>query len=163
MDKTMNAVQVLKNIYKAIAELEKANKGAYNYERYSYRGFGHNEKVSFKIDSVYEELSIFDWWNKNLSMSQLKQMKKFVETAISLGFTGYVCFKVGAKGCSHGMWAYKNESTDGDTLFHSFRSGDNYYDMKLNDEWMHDKYATKDNPFPNFNLNQIKGELSLKR
>lgn len=168
MDKTMNAVQVLKNIYKAIAELEKASKGAYNYKRYSYRGFGDNEKVSFKMDSVYNELSIFDWWKDTLSLSQLKQMKKFVETAIELGFTGYVCFKVGARGCSHGMWAHKNESTDGyspdgDVLFHSFRAGDNYYDMELDGIWMHDKYATEDNLFPKFNLNQIKGELSLKR
>lgn len=165
MNKGMNAAMVLKNIDKAIAELQQANKGAYNYERYSYRGFGHNEKVSFRIASVCDELSIFDWWNETLSMSQLKQMKKFVETAISLGFTGYVCFKVGAKHCSHGMWAHKNESTDGyspdgDTLFHSFRSGDNYYDMELDGVWMHDKYATEDNDCPDFNLKQIKAELA---
>lgn len=168
MDKTMNAVKVLKNINKAILELQQAGRGNYNYERYSYRGYGNNEKVLFKIDSVFEELSIFDWWNETLSMSQLKQMRKFVETAISLGFTGYVCFKVGAKHCSHGMWAYKNESTngyspDGDTLFHSFRAGDNYYDMELDGVWMHEKYATEDNDCPDFTLNQIKGELSLKR
>lgn len=163
MDKTMNAVKVLKNINKAILELQQAGRGNYNYERYSYRGYGNNEKVLFKIASVYNELSIFDWWNETLSMSQLKQMKKFVETAISLGFTGYVCFKVGAKHCSHGMWAYKNESTDGDTLFHSFRAGDNYYDMELDGVWMHEKHATEDNDCPDFTLNQIKGELSLKR
>lgn len=165
MDKTMNAVKVLTNINKAIAELEKASKGAYNYERYSYRGFGDNEKVSFKMDAVYNELSIFDWWNDTLSMSQLKQMKKFVETAIILGFTGYVCFKVGAKGCAHGMWAHKNESTDGyspdgDVLFHSFRSGDNYWDMELNGEWMHTKYSTKEKRCPDFTLKQIKAELA---
>ena len=97
----------------------------------------------FLISDVYDELSIFDWWNEYLSLSQLKQMKKFLEQAISRGFDGYVCFKVGAKHCSHGMWAHKNisengYSPDGDVLYHSFRSGDNYWDAKINGEWLHD-------------------------
>ena len=88
------------------------------------------------ITDVCEDLSIFDWWNETLSLSQLKQMQKFLKVAEELGYNGYVCFKVGAAGCSHGMWAYKQESTtgyspDGECLFHSFRSGDNYYDCKL--------------------------------
>lgn len=167
MSKGMNAAMVLKNINKAIAELEaQGTIGAKrDYNRFKHIGYDYTKGFLFRIDSVYEELSIFDWWNDTLSMSQLKQMKKFVETAISLGFTGYVCFKVGAKGCSHGMWAHKNESTDGyspdgDTLFHSFRSGDNYYDMELDGVWMHDKYATEDNDCPDFNLKQIKAELA---
>ena len=93
-------------------------------------------KKVFKISAVFDELSIFDWWNDTLSINQLKQMRTFLQQAIKLGFTGYVCFKVGASGCSHGMWAHKSESTDGyspdgDCLFHSFRSGDNYFDMHL--------------------------------
>lgn len=160
-----NAEAILANVNACIAELEEAAKGAPNYKRYSYRGFGYNEKVFFNTHSICVELNIFDWWNDTLSMSQLKQMKKFLETAIDLGFTGYVCFKVGAKGCSHGMWAHKKESTngyspDGDTLFHSFRSGDNYYDMELNGVWMHDKYAEEGKSRPDFNLKQIKAELA---
>lgn len=159
-----NAQAVLANVNACIAELETASQEwSCNWERMTRRGYS-NAKV-FKIDAVCGELNIFDWWNETLSMSQLKQMKKFLETAISLGFTGYVCFKVGAKHCSHGMWAHKKESTDGyspdgDTLFHSFRSGDNYYDMELNGVWMHSKYATEDNDCPNFNLKQIKAELA---
>ena len=165
MTNGLNAAQVLANINACIAELEEASKtwGNPNFNRFANKGYDTG-KV-FRIRAICNELSIFDWWNDNLSMSQLKSMKKFVETAISLGFTGYTCFKVGAKYCSHGMWAYKNESTDGyspdgDVLFHSFLSGKNYYDMKLNDEWLHDKYATEDNPCPDFTLKQIKAELA---
>ena len=91
--------------------------------------------MSWKIDEVYDRLSIFDWWGENLSVSQLKQMKSFLRIAGEFGFNGYVCFKVGAAGCSHGMWASKFETEDGyspkkgDTPFHSFRSGENYFDL----------------------------------
>ncbi len=104
---------------------------------------GSNRKgMKWKIGDVYDELGIFDWWNEYLSVSQLKQMKKFLETAIGLGYTGYVCFKVGAKYCSHGMWAYKADSRngyspDGACLHHSFRNGDNYWDVCLDDgKWV---------------------------
>ena len=105
----------------------------------------HGWSMKYRISDVYEELAIFDWWNETLSVSQLKQMKRFLEQARDRGFNGYVCFRVGAKGCSHGMWAFKQESTtghspDGDCLFHSFRSGDNYWDARLNGEWMSRKY-----------------------
>lgn len=157
----MNATQVLENINNCIKELEDNRSLYYKQPRQMY---GRGYTKVFRISKVCEELSIFDWWNETLSMSQLKQMRHFVETAIKLGFTGYVCFKVGAAGCSHGMWAYKNESTtgyspDGDVLFHSFRSGDNYYDAKINGQWMHDKYATEENRCPDFTLKQIKEEL----
>ena len=66
-----------------------------------------------RIEDCYEELSIFDWWNTYLSVSQAKQMRSFLKEAIKLGYTGYVCFRVGASGCSHGMWAAKEETTDG--------------------------------------------------
>ena len=163
-----NAQAILNNVNACIEELENANAAGYScmdFERMAWKGY--SSKKVFKIDAVCEELNIFDWWNDNLSMSQLKQMKRFLETAISLGFTGYVCFKVGAKGCSHGMWAHKNESIDGyspdgDTLFHSFRSGDNYFDAELNGEWLHEKYADPEKPYdcPNFTLKQIKAELA---
>lgn len=131
-----NAQYVLNNVNKCIAELEGFIKtyGDYDVNRIS----GYHKR--FRMRAVYDELSIFDWWKEYLSLSQLKQMKSFLETAIKLGFNGYVCFKVGASGCSHGMWAHKAESEngyspDGDVLFHSFRSGDNYYSVKINDVW----------------------------
>ena len=99
-------------------------------------------RVRLPIRDVCVELSIFDWWNEYLSLTQLKQMQKFLKVAEQLGYNGYVCFKVGASGCAHGMWAYKEESTtgyspDGECLFHSFRSGDNYYDCRLrNGHWL---------------------------
>lgn len=154
-----NASQVLVAVDNAIEEL--ANEMP-DYERIVWKGY--SGKKVFKMSAVCDELSIFDWWNDTLSISQLKQMRTFLQQAIKLGFTGYVCFKVGASGCSHGMWAHKTESTDGyspdgDCLFHSFRSGDNYFDMQLNGVWMHDKYATEENPCPDFTLKQIKEEL----
>lgn len=161
----MNARECLVNVENLIKELENANFEGYanmDYTRMARKGY--SSKKVFKIRAICEECNIFDWWNETLSMSQLKQMRTFLNQAIKLGFTGYVCFKVGATGCSHGMWAHKKESTDGyspdgDVLFHSFRSGDNYFDMKLNEIWMHEKYATKENHCPDFTLKQIKEEL----
>ena len=122
----MNAMQVLDNVNLLLNDGE-AFKARYGYAE------------KWNICNVCEELGIFDWWNDKLSMSQLKQMRSFLMTAIDLGFTGYVCFKVGVAGCSHGMWAHTLESTDGYSprdgacLFHSFRNGDNYYDLRTND------------------------------
>lgn len=126
--KKYNREEVLKNVEELIAEAE-AFKAAHPYWGYK----------KYTIRFVCDKLSIFDWWNDNLSVSQLKQMKKFLIEAGKLGYNGYVCFKVGAAGCSHGMWAYKAESTngyspDGETLYHSFRSGDNYWDVQLPDK-----------------------------
>ena len=163
MKNGLNAAEVLANINACIAELEEADHQGYfggDIKRIKSRGY---DKHVFRIAAVCTELSIFDWWNDNLSMSQLKSMKKFVETAISLGFTGYVCFKVGAKYCSHGMWASTEESTDGyspregNTLFHSFRSGDNYWDAEIDKTWLHDKYEDRN---CEFTLNDIKAELA---
>jgi hypothetical protein len=162
----MNAKECLINVENLIKELEDANKAGYasmNYNRMSWKGY--SSKKVFNIRAICNECGIFDWWNETLSMSQLKQMRSFLKQAIKLGFNGYVCFKVGAKYCSHGMWAHKEESTtgyapDGDVLFHSFRSGDNFYDMELNNVWMHDKYKTEENPCPDFTLKQIKEELA---
>ena len=132
MKNGMNAKEVLANVVAMIADGE-----AYNAENRRNR--------RWRIYSVCNELSIFDWWNEYLSVSQLKQMRKFLETAIKMGYTGYVCFKVGAAGCSNGMWAHKQESEDGyspdgERLYHSFVSGANDWDVKLADgTWLHDR------------------------
>ena len=99
------------------------------------RGFSRD------IRQVYDELSIFDWWKDRLSVSQMKQMRTFLKEAIKLGYTGYVCFKVGASGCSNGMWAHKEETTtgyspDGDALYRSFTPDYTYYSFKKNGKWM---------------------------
>lgn len=161
----MNAKECLNNVEKLIKDLAWANSTYSNidYVTMTWRG---TRKV-FKIGAIYRDLNIFDWWEEELSLSQLAAMRAFLKQAIKLGFTGYVCFKVGAAGCSHGMWAHKNESTngyspEGDVLFHSFRSGENYFDMQLNGVWMHEKYATKENPYPDFKLADIKAELNIK-
>ena len=101
-------------------------------------------RKQWKIREVCERLSIFDWWNEDLSVSQLQQMRSFLKTAAKLGYNGYVCFKVGAAGCANGMWAHKEETTtgyspDGECLYHSFVSGENYYDVQLADGlWAHE-------------------------
>lgn len=107
-----------------------------------------NCKVS--IRSNCNRLSIFDWWRDYLSVSNLKDMKKFLLEAKKLGFTGYCCFKVGATGCSNGMWANKDETTDGYSpknspcLYKSFTPAYNYWgiDVKGDDNWLPagDKY-----------------------
>ena len=137
---------------------EKVSKFIEELEEKKANGYGRYARL--RIDNVYNELSIFDWWNDYLSLSQLKQMKQFLKVANELGYNGYVCFKVGASGCSHGMWAHKENSTDGyspdgECLFHSFRSGDNYYDCKLpNGKWMGDTGKWE------FTLNEVKEALS---
>ena len=132
MKNGMNAKEVLANVVAMIAEGEE-----YNAENRRNR--------RWRIYSVCNELSIFDWWNEYLSVSQLKEMRRFLETAITMGYTGYVCFKVGAKYCANGMWAHKQESEDGyspdgECLYHSFVSGANDWDIKLADgTWLHDR------------------------
>ena len=129
MKNGMNAKEVLANVVAMIAEGEE-----YNAQNRRWR-----------IYCVCNELSIFDWWNEYLSVSQLKEMRRFLETAITMGYTGYVCFKVGAKYCANGMWAHKQESEDGyspdgECLYHSFVSGANDWDVKLADgTWLHDR------------------------
>lgn len=121
---------------------------------------GYSKK--WRIADVCDSLSIFDWWNEWLSVSQLKQMRSFLKTAGELGYNGYVCFKVGAAGCSHGMWAHKAESEngyspDGECLYHSFRNGDNYWDACLADgAWAHKRVEGK----LDFTLAEIKSLIS---
>ena len=94
------------------------------------------------IRDVYEPLSIFDWWPEVLSVSRMKDMRTFLRTAKSLGFNGYVCFKVGSEGCASGMWAYKAESEDGyspkecEFVYRSFQSKNNYWDV-INADYSH--------------------------
>lgn len=101
-----------------------------------------NRGKKLKLRAIYSDLSIFDWWNDTLCMTQLILMANFLNEAIKLGFDKYVCFKVGASGCSHGMWActdegitdergYTHSPDTGKVLFHSFRNGDNYYAYSL--------------------------------
>ena len=158
-----NAAAVLAQVQAHITELEEAKKKAsweLDYKRYNRRGWSETATVLFKTVEVCDELSIFDWWNETLSMGQLKQMETFLKQAIKLGFEGYVCFKVGAAGCAHGMWAHKKETTtgyspDGDVLFHSFRSGDNYFDMKLDGKWMRDILPGRDDEYE-FTMAEVK-------
>ena len=74
-----------------------ANNVLQELEKLIYKG------KTVKIRDVYDELSIFDWWPETLPISRMKQMQSFLKNAIRLGFTGYVCFKVGASGCANGM------------------------------------------------------------
>ena len=126
---------ILKNVEELIAKMEES----------PYR---HGHKVD--MWSVCESLGIFDWWRNELSLSQLKQMRSFLKTTIKLGFDGYACFKVGAAECAHGMWANKEKSTtgfspDGACIFHSFRSGDNYWGYcDSNNNWRHGDLTLKD-------------------
>ena len=90
----------------------------------------------FRIDDVYKELSIFDWWPKYLSKSQLWDMRQFLKEAIKLGYEGYVCFKVGATGCANGMWAHLDLETNEvyspsacPVLFRSFTPAYCYWDV----------------------------------
>lgn len=118
--KKYNAANVLAQVNTLIDELEKT------------KAIGYTPK--FRIETVYERLSIFDWWTETLSLSRLKDMRKFLKEAIKLGFTGYVCFKVGVTGCANGMWAFKKSSTtgyspDGASLYKSFTPAYEYWSI----------------------------------
>lgn len=96
---------------------------------------------SREIRQVYDELSIFDWWPERLGITHMKQMRTFLKEAIKLGYTGYVCFKVGASGCANGMWAAKEPTTDGyspkcDTLYRSFTPDYTYWSFQKDGKWM---------------------------
>lgn len=89
-----------------------------------------------RTQSVCNELSIFDWWTDYLSKSKLQEMRQFLSEAIKLGYTGYVCFKVGAKGCANGMWAHTADCTPEGyspsgcpTLYRSFTPSYRYWNV----------------------------------
>ena len=101
---------------------------------------------TFRIIDVCDELSIFDWWPETIGKSRLKDMRKFLKEAIKLGFTGYVCFKVGASGCANGMWAHKESSTngfspDGPCLYKSFTPDYNYWDVNFGNGFAEDTFG----------------------
>lgn len=126
--KRYNAQPVLLAVEKWIRILE-ARKKYYAHSKYMQRRYG-----VVTIDECFEELSIFDWWVDNLSLARLKEMRTFLKEAIKLGYTGYVCFKVGATGCANGMWANKLPTTDGyspdcDFLYRSFTPAYTYWDI----------------------------------
>lgn len=123
-----NAAEVLKEVERFIEKFEA------------------ERKTKTPIALIYSHLSIFDWFKDNLTIANLKDMRKFLKEAIKLGFTGYVCFKVGASGCANGMWAHKEESTtgyspDGDFLYKSFSPDCNYWRLHINDV----SYPDRDN------------------
>jgi len=125
MNMGLNAQEVLRTVEVKIGEIEAVKE----------LGFRSAYHTRLKINNVCSELSIFDWWNGYLSLAQLKDMKKFLKEAIKLGYTGYVCFKVGATGCANGMWAHKKESEtgyspDGECLYKSFTPSYNYWRVK---------------------------------
>lgn len=126
--------------YNAEAVLVEVNKMIEEYSTKAKKSWNGRIK-GYQMDEVYDTLSIFDWWVDYLSLSKLKDMKKFLEVAIKLGFKGYVCFKVGATGCANGMWAHKEESTngyspDGDCIYKSFTPAYNYWQIKKNNKWL---------------------------
>ena len=47
-------------------------------------------RVGLRMWDVCTDLSIFDWWVDELSISRLKEMRTFLREAIKLGFNGYV-------------------------------------------------------------------------
>ena len=123
-----NAQNVLDKVEKWIKILETRK------AEYPWRTWAH--KVS--MWEVCDELSIFDWWVDELSVSRLKEMRTFLREAIKLGYNGYVCFKVGMSGCANGMWAHKNESIngfspDGEFLYRSFTPDYTYWDITYPD------------------------------
>jgi hypothetical protein len=102
-----------------------------------------NRGFSREIRDVCQELSIFDWWPERLTITRMKQMRTFLKEAIKLGYTGYVCFKVGASGCANGMWAYKEPTTTGyspdcDAIYRSFTPDYTYWSFIKDGRWFPD-------------------------
>lgn len=103
------------------------------------------------MDVVCNRFGIFDWFTEYLTATHLKQMRTFLREAIKLGYTGYVCFKVGAKYCANGMWAHKDPTTtgyspDGPALYRSFTPSYTYWDITRLDgswDWGKDEDAVK--------------------
>ena len=132
--KKYNAQPILLAVESYIRILETKKKNArHYYDRLESRGL--------KISEIYDDLSIFDWWGERLSLPRLKEMRTFLREAIKLGYTGYVCFKVGASGCANGMWADRVPTTDGysprggDYLYRSFTPDYTYWDICYNNEY----------------------------
>lgn len=111
-----NAENVLEKVEQYINWLDNPEKSSVKITGYYYftdELISSSNRHYYKMRDVYNDLSIFDWWSDTLSKSQLKDMRKFLNEAIKLGYKGYVCFKVGVSGSANGMWAFKDESSDG--------------------------------------------------
>lgn len=127
--KRLNAQPVLLAVEKWIRILEA------RYRYYAGSKWCQRHYCCVPMREVYRELSIFDWWVDELTLSRLKEMRTFLREAIKLGFTGYVCFKVGASGCANGMWANKLPTANGyspdgcDFLYRSFTPDYTYWDI----------------------------------
>lgn len=80
-----------------------------------------------RIDDVYDDLGIFDWWKCYLTVSDMKSMLSFLRFAEKLGYTEEPCFKVGIAGCANGMWA----SNGTESLYKSFVPGYIVYDLVM--------------------------------
>lgn len=132
--KKYNAQPVLLAVEKWIRILE-AEKCKYE-KRYGYVPRYAGKR---RMWDVCDELSIFDWWVDEISISRLKEMRTFLREAIKLGYTGYVCFKVGVEGCANGMWANRLPTTNGyspddcDFLYRSFTPSYTYWDITYAD------------------------------
>lgn len=99
----------------------------------------------YRVADICFDLNIFDWWLDDIYKNKLLEMERFLKESIKLGYDGYVCFKVGAEGCSNGMWAHKEESINGyspsgDALYKSFTPSYNYWSIKSRGQW----YPTRD-------------------
>lgn len=123
----MNAFEVLNNLY----DLQKQYPS------------GHCP-IGYNCDKV----GIFDWWKDYLSKKDIQDMIKFVEKAMSWGFQGHVCFKVGVRGCANGMWAYEHPTREdgyspntGMCLYRSFTPAYARWDARdKSGIWMHEMY-----------------------
>lgn len=132
--KKYNAQPVLLAVEKWIRIIEMREK-VYSWSKWCYRHYGR-----ITMRECYDDLSIFDWWTEYITIGKLKEMRTFLREAIKLGYTGYVCFKVGASGCANGMWADRVPTTNGyspkggDYLYRSFTPDYTYWDICYNDE-----------------------------
>ena len=138
--KKYNAQPVLLAVEKWIRIIEMREKMYGKYNKWIYRRYYRITKRE-----AYDDLSIFDWWTEYLTIGELKQMRTFLREAIKLGYTGYVCFKVGASGCANGMWADRQPTTNGyspkggDFLYRSFTPDYTYWEICYNDKYGDEK------------------------
>lgn len=153
--KDKNAKVVLEEVEQLIAEYEnkKAEIDSRHYSRWEWKP----RVKGYPMRDVYKRLSIFDWWVNTLGITRLKQMREFLREAIKLGFTGYVCFKVGAKGCANGMWAHTDESTDGyspdtgECIYRSFTPAYTYWSFTKNGVWFPNGKAGEEDAYDSLN------------
>lgn len=138
-----------------------------NVEELIAKGGSYNMRGKLEDGrTVYDTLSIFDWWPDKLTQNHLRQMKAFLKEAIKLGYTGYVCFKVGASGCSNGMWAYKEPTTtgyspDSDAIYRSFTPDYTYYAVCVDGKWYPDE-ETNGEPYDSCKTTRQLEELISK-